>query len=52
MPAAVTTATVPTAAEASEVSAAKTARMATAKRLVMSHDEVMVLPVMVVPENR
>jgi hypothetical protein len=47
MPAAVTT------AEASHVpAAAKAARMATAKRLMMAAAKVMVLPRMVVDENR
>jgi hypothetical protein len=52
MPAAVPAATVP-AAEASYVPApAKAAQMATAKRLVMPSAIVMVLPIMLVPENR
>ncbi len=52
MSAAVATAAV-TTAEASDVSAAaKAARMATAKRLVMPSAIVMVLPIMVVPEIR
>jgi hypothetical protein len=52
MPADMTTATVPTAAEASEVSAPGAAPLATAEPLVMPCAKVMVLPATMVNENR